>query len=373
MNKFTYNNYATVKRRGVDGNYTYIYTLHKYAVRASGYDDPDFLMAHNTNLEYGFESTSEPEVRFASSISRSRSKVLQLGCNNQWDYFVTLTFSPESTVDRYDFKSVSKSLLKFFDNYKQRRSKDFKYLIIPEQHKDGAYHFHGFLSGINPDDLRFNDYGYLYFVPFCKKYGFINMSRIKDLVGCAYYAIKYICKDMFNTVPEPGTHLYFSSRGLNMDKIIKVGYALPTDFLSKCVIFESEFIYRASYESDIFSDYVEDFSKVDYAPDLPSVDVLKNLKDSAFRRFCVVNNFKLADEREYNNLCRIFMEELIDTSFSEYDVLVDKYRLLRNKFDEIINLTEDDVKRIEDIFNVYAVSDTLDDIEVPEQLDLFMI
>lgn len=150
-------NYCTVKRRGYDeATYKYIYTLHTFPVRMSGYDDVDYLKAVNSRFDNNL-AFNDDSLRFEASLVRSKSRVMQLGFNNKWDYFVTLTLD-ERKVDRYDYKSVIKVLLKFFDDYKQRKSNFFRYPVIPEQHKDGAWHFHGFLANIAPADLVTNEH-----------------------------------------------------------------------------------------------------------------------------------------------------------------------------------------------------------------------
>ena len=82
--------------------------------------------------------------------------IYKLACNNKpWDYFVTFTFNSDK-VDRYNFSEVSKKLSKWIDNIKQKYGcKDMGYIIVPEKHKDGAWHFHGLFK--NCDNLNFID------------------------------------------------------------------------------------------------------------------------------------------------------------------------------------------------------------------------
>ena len=248
-------NFASVKRRGYDeSTYQYIYTVHSFPVRMSGYEDIEYLKEVNQRFVYGYEpgQSEDESVRYAASLCRSRSRVLQLAFNNKWDYFVTLTFDKDK-IDRYDYKAICSSMLKFFDNYKQRKSKDFKYLLIPEQHKDGAFHFHGYFSGIKPGDVRPNEWGYLDFVPYRKKFGFCSISEIEDREKCAVYVSKYITKDMFNSTPPPRTHLYFASRGLKFDEVISVGHA-PTALVppAESVQFSCQFCHKYVSDSNIF-------------------------------------------------------------------------------------------------------------------------
>ena len=81
------------------------------------------------------------------SIKRTKKKVYDYAKSNEWEWFVTFTFSPDK-VNRYDYDECTKYLSKWFNNLK-RSSPALSYLVVPEQHKDGAYHFHGLFSGIN--------------------------------------------------------------------------------------------------------------------------------------------------------------------------------------------------------------------------------
>lgn len=353
-----YINYATLKRRGIGANIEYIYTIHKYPVRMPGYEDIDFLKSINNTVDI----PSNDEVRFASSIARSRSKVLQLGANNKWDFFVTLTISPDASVDRYDFKSVVKSLLKFFDNYKQRRSSSFKYLVIPEKHKDGAYHFHGFFANINPLDLAVNEYGYLDFVPYCKKYGFCSLSEIKDITACASYVSKYISKDMFNgTVAESNTHLYYASRGLKTDEIIAVGSAAPTDIKtldSSCIEINSAYVTRYYCKNDIFSNSIIPFENVAKAPALPDQNHIDYFKKKITYDFANKFDICINDNTDLLKLYQNIKSEILDHTIHEYNNLKRFYYELRHKYDTL-NMSADEIAKVDELFELSHVVDSV--------------
>lgn len=79
------------------------------------------------------------------STKRARDKIFEMSIANEWDYMITLTLDKEK-IDRYDAKIVSERVGKWFDNQIYRGHIQ-KYLVVPELHKDGAIHFHGFMSG----------------------------------------------------------------------------------------------------------------------------------------------------------------------------------------------------------------------------------
>lgn len=77
------------------------------------------------------------------SVRRARKVVRDIARSNDWAYFVTLTLSPDR-VDRYDFAAIWKHLRHWLGNCVRR--KGLVYLLVPEHHKDGAIHFHGFFN-----------------------------------------------------------------------------------------------------------------------------------------------------------------------------------------------------------------------------------
>ncbi len=359
LSKF-YINYATLKRRGINGDYTYIYTVHKYPVRMPGYEDVDFLKSINSRYEFG---NTDAEVRFASSIARSRSKVLQLALNNKWDYFVTLTFNKDK-IDRYDYQTVTKALLKFFDNYKQRCSNDFKYLIIPEKHKDGAWHFHGLFANVRPCDLFINEHNYLDFKPYASRFGFCSLGVIQDVERCSVYITKYICKDMFgNQVPESRTHLYYASRGLSVDSVVGIGTAIPVDSLIEpdCIVCNSPYVTRYFCKRNIFNGAIDNFENVVKAPDLPTSENINYYKKRLLYEFCSNYNIEFNENTDMLKLYDTLKSDIINDSFKEYDYLKQYYYNLRHFFIEH-NISSDELAKLDDIFALSAVADTVSDV-----------
>lgn len=140
------------------------------------------------------------------SLSRTRRNIRELALCNDFDYFCTLTVN-SSKCDRYSLDEVQDNLRKCLRNIRNS-SNDFKYLIITEKHKDGAFHFHGLMSGLS--DLYVNKFGYLS----CSKLdvlGFNSFSEIQSLEKVSNYILKYITKDC---VKNSKNQVYICSRGL---------------------------------------------------------------------------------------------------------------------------------------------------------------
>ena len=83
----------------------------------------------------------------ARSMRRARAKVRRLALANEFRWFVTLTLDP-SKVDTIDGAAVVKKLNAWASNAVQRQG--LKYILVPERHKKGGIHFHGFFNDALP-------------------------------------------------------------------------------------------------------------------------------------------------------------------------------------------------------------------------------
>lgn len=79
----------------------------------------------------------------ARSMRRARANLRRLALANDFRWFVTLTLDP-AKIDRDDGKAVAKALGRWADNMVRR--KGLKYVLVPELHKKGGIHFHGFFN-----------------------------------------------------------------------------------------------------------------------------------------------------------------------------------------------------------------------------------
>ena len=160
------------------------------------------------------------------SIKRTKKKVYDYAKSNEWEWFVTFTFSPDK-VNRYNYDECTKYLSKWFNNLK-RSSPALSYLVVPEQHKDGAYHFHGLFSGINERQIVWTGKYVIKRVRGLRskfvrtkekiykigsyKLGWMTATRVREMEKVTSYITKYITKDMLNGLH--GRKRYWCSRNL---------------------------------------------------------------------------------------------------------------------------------------------------------------
>jgi hypothetical protein len=154
-----------------------------------------------------------------------------LDCN-VFEWFVTLTLDKEKVGSRYDYSEFIRHLRSYFSNGVQRHG--WKYLAVPEFHKDGALHLHAVVSGdlsavysgtvsvpdrkkpITEKYARRLGYSDNYMQPVYNlpnwHYGFSTALRVYgDRKALRNYIAKYITKDS----QKIGGRYYFSGGSLS--------------------------------------------------------------------------------------------------------------------------------------------------------------
>ena len=137
--------------------------------------------------EKGKKSDGDDMLR---SMRRARANLRRLALANGFTHFVTLTLDPEK-IDRYDGAAIVKALGRWCDNMVRRHG--LKYILVPEQHKDGAFHFHGFMAG---EGLALTDSGVkwdgrpVYNLPQWT----LGFTTAQELYGDYSAAVGYCCK-----------------------------------------------------------------------------------------------------------------------------------------------------------------------------------
>lgn len=95
-------------------------------------------------VEWEHAEAARAAANLDRSMRRARSQVRDIALCTPFKYFVTLTLD-EGQVDRYDIVAVTRKLTAWCDN--QVRRHGLSYVLVPELHRDGAIHFHGFFNG----------------------------------------------------------------------------------------------------------------------------------------------------------------------------------------------------------------------------------
>lgn len=110
--------------------------------REPGWEDPG-KWDRTSSEDPLLHRDSDPSAARMRAQRRAKGQIRDLALSNRFTYFVTLTLD-QTRVDRYDIKAVTLKLNQWLDNQVRRRG--LKYILVPELHKDGAIHFHGFFN-----------------------------------------------------------------------------------------------------------------------------------------------------------------------------------------------------------------------------------
>lgn len=170
---------------------------------------------------------SDYDVR--RSMRRTVNSIYDYSRSNNWDWFLTLTLDPKK-VNRYDYQACCKKLKAWLD-YMRRTCPDMKYLIVPEQHKDGAWHYHALFSDCSDlgfvDSGRRDSKGRIIWNVGRYRLGFSTATRVTDLKKTASYICKYITKEL--CVATVGRKRYWVSSNLNKPIVIEDFSDIPFD------------------------------------------------------------------------------------------------------------------------------------------------
>ena len=149
------------------------------------------------------------------SMRRARSKLRRLALANDFRWFVTLTLDP-SKVDSHSGADVVKKLNAWCSNMVQR--KGLKYILVPERHKKGGIHFHGFFN----DCLEVVDSGHtdkqghkIYNLPQWSL-GFTTAIELYDDYS---RAVGYVCKYVGKQGEKPAGRWYYSGGALKEPEV----------------------------------------------------------------------------------------------------------------------------------------------------------
>lgn len=162
-----------------------------------------------------------PWLHELKARKRARGEVYDIAKSNEWDWFVTLTLSPER-VNRWDYEACCEELQKF--TLILRRAGN-QYVIVPEQHKDGAWHFHGLIIGdlkLTPatnywtGELLVDKQGRTIYNIRNYKYGLNTATAVGHSGKAANYLAKYMLKEM--KIPK-GKKRYWASKDLKRPEI----------------------------------------------------------------------------------------------------------------------------------------------------------
>lgn len=198
----------------------------------------------------------------SNSIKRTKNKVVDYARSNVWEWFVTMTFKDESI--RMDYDKCSKVMSFWLNNIQKASNGNMKYIVVPEQHKKGGFHFHALIS--NAVGIKFEDSGYYATKLMVKGYekkvylktdkhggkkvynignyrgGFTTATMIEDTERASSYISKYITKDLVQVTT--GKKRYWVSKNLDLPVVTLLNDNTATLLLRESEIQGNEQYYK---------------------------------------------------------------------------------------------------------------------------------
>lgn len=258
------------------------------------------------------ELKQNKERSLQSSLNRSKRMIYDYGRSNVWEWFFTLTFEPVESFTAENYCECSTKARKWFKNIRERYCPHVKYLLVPEQHISGAWHFHALVSNCN--ELNFekavnnqkyrkdketgkimldkngqpvpNKYFGEYlrtsypdgdFIYNIKQYknGFTTATRITDTRKAVSYIVKYITKDLCKCTF--GKRRYLPSNNLDLPKI---SYIEGMGDRMNELIMQIEYHYGAKLSIEHTKSYVVDVPGYHNTISIFEFNVSKNEKET---------------------------------------------------------------------------------------------
>lgn len=185
-------------------------------IRVFGFKTPIPLDGGNIgNMDNNGSNNSSPSVDYIDkSIARTHTLLKDLILCNEFEWFLTLTISPDK-ADRHNTELVKTKVSQWFKN-QRKKSPTFGYIIVPEHHDDGALHFHGVVT--NPpftlyDTGHKDKKGRPQYRTKSYTLGINDWSKIDNKEAVAFYIRKYISKSFAES--QQHKKRFYASTNLN--------------------------------------------------------------------------------------------------------------------------------------------------------------
>lgn len=208
-----------------------------------------------------------------SSANRTKNEVYKLSRANKWEWFITFTFDKNAVADRTDYDMLVMKVSKYFNNWKQRKCPDLKYLFVPEQHKKiesngkRAWHFHGLMANatgltflkLTDSEKKYYDIDTEREVYRIKEYklGLCTATKVESENKVCHYITKYITKSICGSLKNK--RRYINSRNCDKPKEYKYMCMDYVDRTESCKPY-----YEKTFNDDVHLSDLIDISKITY-------------------------------------------------------------------------------------------------------------
>jgi hypothetical protein len=187
---------------------------------------PNFVRTTTTNRVFcsGYKRAKKDRKPMSSerlnasriaAARRAYKSIKDIIDSNVWEYFTTGTLDEKIVGDRLSYESVSLWAAKEIKRIRRKYS-DAVLIVVPEKHKNGAWHFHALIAGCGGAERmafsgRYDAKGRPIFNWKDWTLGFSTATLIDDSDKAGNYILKYITKDKSGVPPHK--RRYWASRG----------------------------------------------------------------------------------------------------------------------------------------------------------------
>lgn len=228
------------------------------------YEKP-FKLPNNNGYTGERGHAKNPEKSQQQAVARARQKIHGYIMANDWDYWATQTFNPQK-IDRFNLDAIIKRYNQKLRDLKRRKYNNLQWLIVPEQHKNEAWHLHMFMSGIPQDKIVYSGRDYynkknqfvrrVYNWTDTIDYGFNDYLYIGDCdplerLKMANYITKYITKELAQS--RFNKKMYWNSRDLAEPTVINTLTNNIDRLVSNTIIAENEYLIKNPETGEIFN------------------------------------------------------------------------------------------------------------------------
>lgn len=151
------------------------------------------------------------------SLRRTKTLIKDIVLCNDFDLFCTFTFDPDKVRDRTDLTCCWHKMSTWL-HHQRDKSPGMTYLIVPERHKSGGWHFHALISQYNGtlrDSKHKTSSGRSIYNITSYRAGFSTAVPIDNREAVAMYIQKYITKDFIKSYNQ---RRFFCSYNLRRPK-----------------------------------------------------------------------------------------------------------------------------------------------------------
>ena len=208
------------------------------------------LKTNNQIIAKSQKSLNDKKLK--NNIIRAKNNIQNYALSNNFKYFITITINQK--YDRYNLDILRLNFSYIIKEINRKHNLSVKYLIVPEQHKNGAWHFHGFLTEDIQQVIYYNQYGYKS-IKELENLGFHNIDEVRSIEKCSNYVTKYISKNLGDNI-EISKHSYFASKGLLKPQLVEDIIYNNEYFNNKFFEFKNDFCYVKTIPEDEYYNFV---------------------------------------------------------------------------------------------------------------------